>query len=408
MGEVVAEEFFRREQDADKERLVATASANPAAGRLTSLDVFRGITVAGMILANNMGSPSYAPFRHAEWDGWTPTDLIFPSFLFIVGVSITFALTKRREANADLGPVVFKILRRGAIIFALGLLLAAWPKFVDAETRSKILNAETWAKFRVPGVLQRIAFCYVLAALIFLGTRVRGQVVATVALLIGYFALMRFVAAPGFAAGDWAKGHDLGAYLDKLLLGSHIYRPGEYDPEGLLSTLPAVATTLLGILAGHWLRSGRERSAICSGLFFAGTLGVILGASWGAWFPVNKALWTSSFVLLAGGWSSIGLAACYWLIDVLGYRRWSAPMRVLGTNPIVAYCLASVGARVLNRPLLAGNGGKGISVHALFANDYLKPHLWPEVATLSYAATLLLACILIVWLMDLLHLHVRA
>ena len=405
MSEAAMDRAFQ-DRDADKEKLVATASADPTAGRLASLDVFRGLTVAGMILANNMGRPSYAPFHHAAWNGWTPTDLIFPSFLFIVGVSITFALTKRRAASAGVGPVVGKILRRGAIIFGLGLLLAEFPRVIDGVTWDKVRDGLLWNHLRIPGVLQRIALCYLVAALIFLGTRVSGQVIATVALLVGYFVVMKLVPAPGFLAGDWEQGHDIGSYLDRLLLDGHLYRP-DYDPEGLLSTLPAIATTLLGALAGHWLRSGRERPALCSGLFVAGTFGVILGASWDAWFPINKALWTSSFVLLAGGWSSIGLATCFWLVDVQGDRRWAAPLRVLGTNPIVAYCLAAVGAQLLNRQYLQFEGHPA-SVHQLYNSQYLNPYLWPEVVTLVYAATLLLVCILVVAVLDLLHLHVRA
>ena len=382
--------------EADKEHVIAVASASGRSGRLTSLDVFRGLTVAGMILANNQSGPSYAPFRHAPWNGWTPTDLIFPSFLFIVGVSITFALTKRIDASNARSALLVKILRRSAIIFALGIALAGFPKY------------DNWATIRIPGVLQRIALGYLAAAMIFLVTRVRGQIVAVITLLVGYAVLMKYVAAPGFAAGDWARGHDLGSYLDRLLLHGHIYKP-DYDPEGLLSTLPAIATTLLGVLAGHWLRSDRDRHATCAGLFVFGTLGVIAGGSWDAWFPINKALWTSSFVLLAAGWSSIGLAVCYWLVDVQGYRLWSAPARVLGTNPIVAYTLAAVGARLLNLPTVPrGEPGQLISVHKLYFNDYLAPYLAPMDASLAYAGSILIVCILVVAIMDVLNLHVRA
>ena len=383
------------EREADKEHVVPLTSAGAASGRLTSLDVFRGLTVAGMILANNGGGSSYAPFHHAEWDGWTPTDLIFPSFLFIVGVSITFALSKRLALAAGTGAVVGKIVRRALIIFALGIFLNTFPDF------------NRWGTIRIPGVLQRIALCYLATSLIFLVTGLRGQVVALVGLLVGYWALLAYVPVPGFGPHDWARGHDLGSYLDRLLLPGHIYK-ADYDPEGLLSTLPSIATTLLGVLAGHWLRSGRDRYATASGLFAAGTALVIAGASWGAWFPINKALWTSSFVLLAGGWSSIGLATCYWLIDAQGYRRWAEPARVLGTNPIVAYTLAAVGARLLNMPYLAGEGGKLVSVHAFYARNYLAPNLAPPDAALAYAGSILVACIAVAWIMDLLRLHVRA
>ncbi len=327
------------------------SSASTPTGRLTSLDVFRGLTVAGMILANNGSGPTYAPLRHAEWDGWTPTDLIFPSFLFIVGVSITFALTKRIATSDGRRGVVGKIVRRSLILFGLGIVFAGFPRY------------DNWATIRIPGVLQRIALCYLATSLIFLVTRVRGQVVALLGLLVGYWALMTYVRVPEFGAGDWARGHDLGSYLDRLLLAGHIYK-NDYDPEGLLSTLPSIATTLLGVLAGHWLRSDRDRDATVSALFVAGTFLVIAGSSWDAWFPINKALWTSSFVLLAGGWSSIGLAVCFWLVDIQGYRRWAVPFRALGTNPITAYALAALAARLLNMPYLKSEGNELISVHS--------------------------------------------
>ncbi len=362
---------------------------------MTSLDVFRGVTVAGMILANNRSGPSYAPLHHAEWDGWTPTDLIFPSFLFIVGVSITFALTKRIEAGGRGAGVVGKILRRSLIIFALGIFLNTFPDF------------NRWDTIRIPGVLQRIALCYLATSLIFLVTKVRGQVVAFVSLLVGYWALMAYVAVPEFGPRDWARGHDLGSYLDRLLLPGHTYKT-DYDPEGLLSTLPSIATTLLGVLVGHWLRSGRDRYATASGLFVAGLFLIIAGASWDAWFPVNKALWTERFVLLAGGWSAIGLATCYWLVDAQGIAAGPRRSGSWGPTRSSAYTLAAVGARLLNMPYLKGGGDKLVSVHQVYFGDYLAPNLAPLNASLAYAGSILLACILVVWLMDLLNLHVRA
>jgi len=382
-------------KEAEQEHVVAMSSASTPTGRLTSLDVFRGLTVAGMILANNGSGPTYAPLQHAEWDGWTPTDLIFPSFLFIVGVSITFALTKRIATSDGQRGVVGKIVRRSLILFGLGIVFAGFPRY------------DNWATIRIPGVLQRIALCYLATSLIFLVTRVRGQVVALLGLLVGYWALMTYVRVPEFGAGDWARGHDLGSYLDRLLLAGHIYK-NDYDPEGLLSTLPSIATTLLGVLVGHWLRSDRDRNATTSGLFVAGTFLIIAGSSWDAWFPINKALWTSSFVLLAGGWSSIGLAVCFWLLDIQGYRRWAVPFRVLGTNPITAYALAALAARLLNMPYVKSEGDKLISVHSAYFNGYLAPNLAPMTASLAYAGSILVGCLLVVWIMDLLHLHVRA
>ncbi len=377
----------------DREHLLPTTPG----GRLASLDVFRGVTVAGMILVNNGSGASYSPLHHAEWDGWTPTDLVFPFFLFIVGVSITFALSKRLEGDVSRGSVLGKIVRRSLIIFGLGIALAGFP------------NYDNWATIRIPGVLQRIALCYLATSLIFLYTRARGQAILAAGLLLGYWALMTRVTVPGASRdlGHLARGNDLASYLDRLLLPRHIYKP-DYDPEGLLSTLPAIATTLLGVLVGHWLRSGRERYEVVAGLFVAGTATLFLGSAWGLTFSINKALWTSSFVLLTGGLAMLGLALCYWLVDLKGYRRWSIPFRSFGRNPIVAYVLAAVFARLANRPAIVGPDGGRISIHRYLHDDILLQHLGPADASLAYALALVLACYLVVALMDAVGLHVRA
>ncbi len=387
------------------------AVSPPSSGRLASLDVFRGLTVAGMILVNNPGSwrATYAPLKHAEWDGWTPTDLVFPFFLFIVGVSITFALSKRLDDPDGRRSALFKIVRRSLVIFGLGLFLAKFPFFRDSW--HEVQDPENWKTMartiRIPGVLQRIALCYLAASLIFLNTRIKGQVAAIVALLVGYWLLMTFVPVPEFGAGDLARGHDLASYLDRLLLPGHIYK-SDYDPEGLLSTLPAIATTLLGVLAGHWLRSGRERYEVNAGLFVAGTACVVLGSAWGMTFPINKALWTGSFVLLTGGLAMIGLATCYWLVNLRGYRRWAYPFRVFGGNAIAAYALAAMGARLLNMPFVARGEGKSISVHALIHDQYLLAALSPHNASLAYALTFVIACLLIIAIIDGLGIRIRA
>lgn len=381
----------------------------PSSGRLVSLDVFRGLTVAGMILVNNGTGATYAPLKHAQWDGWTPTDLVFPFFLFIVGVSITFALSKRLDDPEGRRSAIFKIFRRSLVIFGLGLFLNKFPFFRDSW--KEVQDLDTWKQIvstiRIPGVLQRIALCYLAASLIFLNTRIKGQVLALVGLLVGYWLLMARVPVPEFGAGDLARGHDLASYLDRLLLKGHLYKT-DYDPEGLLSTLPSIATTLLGVLVGHWLRSGRLPDEIDSGLFVAGTASVVLGLAWNGVFPINKALWTGSFVMLTGGLGMIGLAICYWLVDLRGYRRWTYPFRVFGSNAIVAYTLASIGARLLNMPFVTRAEGNPISVHQLLYHDYFLAALSPENASLAYAATFVLACLLVVMALDALGIHIRA
>jgi predicted acyltransferase len=362
-----------------------------------------------MILVNNSGGrATYAPLKHADWHGWTPTDLVFPFFLFIVGVSIPFALASRRDDPARRRPALAKIIRRSLVLFAIGLFLAKFPFF--RANWHEIQDPENWLKMaktlRIPGVLQRIALCYLAASLVFLNTRLKGQVLTVVGLLVGYWAALAFIPVPGFGAGDLARGHDLGSYLDRLLLPGHIYK-SDYDPEGLLSTLPAIATTLLGVLAGQWLRSGRDRFEVDSGLFVAGLASCVAGSAWGMVYPINKALWTGSFVLWTGGLALLGLATCYWLIDLHGHRRWAYPFRVFGGNAIAAYVLAAIGARLFNLPTIARTEGKMISVHQWLYDGYLLPTLSPYNASLAYAALIVLACFLIVAAIDKLGVHIR-
>jgi predicted acyltransferase len=312
--------------------------ATPTPSRLLSLDVFRGITIAGMLLVNNPGSWAtvYPPLRHAEWHGWTPTDLIFPFFLFIVGVAMTFSFGKQLEAGAERGGVFLKAAKRAALLVLLGLILHGFPSY-DLST------------IRIPGVLQRVGLAFLVAAPIVLWLGRRGQAVAAAALLLGYWAAMTLVPVPGHGAGVLEPGRDLGAYIDRAVFGTaHLWKQAEtWDPEGLLSTLPAVGTVLLGVLAGHWVRAagGAERKAI--GLLAAGSAGVAAGWAWGLVFPINKPLWTSSYVVFTAGLACWTLAACYWLVDVKGYRRWSHPFFLFGVNAIAAFFLSSLFARIL-------------------------------------------------------------
>lgn len=321
-----------------------TAVNAPAqGGRLLSLDVFRGLTIAAMVLVNNAGSwdEVYAPLRHAAWDGWTPTDLIFPFFVFIVGVAIPLAFEKRKAAplaGSEQRDLYLKIFRRTALIFALGMLLTGFP-----FTMEKIVH------WRIPGVLQRIALCYLFASLIFLKSKVRTQVVIAGALLVGYWLAMKLIAAPGFAMGDLSKEGSLASWVDRTLLPGHIYKP-EYDPEGLLSTIPAIATALFGVLAGQWLMQKREALDKIAGLFVVGALCVIVGYVWDWVFPINKALWTSSYVMFTGGLALQLLALCYWMIDLKGGKqigRWAHPFVVFGVNALALYVFSSLMFKVL-------------------------------------------------------------
>src|SRR5262245_11015518 len=338
------------QDDVVQESPAAIAKEISSTGRLISLDVFRGLTIAGMVLVNNAGNWNavYPPLLHAQWHGWTPTDLVFPFFVFIVGVAIPLAFEKRKIAGGDQRDLYLRIFRRTAVIFLLGLTLNAFPYTMDKL-----------AHLRVPGVLQRIALCYFFAALIFLRARVRTQVVIAAALLIGYWAIMKLIAAPTFAAGDLSMEGSLASWVDRTLLAGHTYKP-MYDPEGLLSTIPAVATALFGVLAGQWLMQKRESLDKVAGLFGAGALLVIAGYVWDWLFPINKALWTSSYVMFTGGLALQLLALCYWAIDLKGYKRWAPPFVVFGVNALALYVLSGLMAKallVIPAPKLDGSTG---------------------------------------------------
>jgi predicted acyltransferase len=347
---------------------VAVAHAHAAVAsstRLLSLDVFRGITIAAMVLVNNPGTwdAVYDPLEHAAWNGWTPTDLIFPFFVFIVGVAMTYSLGQSIEQGASRGELLLKTAKRAASIFAVGLLL-----------HTIVWLGYGFDHLRVPGVLQRIAIAYLLAAGIYLYSSVRGQVVAIIALLFGYWALQTLVPVPGGAAGVLEPGKDLGSYLDRAIFSTdHLWRKSKtWDPEGLLSTLPAIATALLGGLTGAWIRSGRAQLEKVAGLFVVASAGVLAGVVWNEFFPINKNLWTSSFVVFTAALAVHLLALCYYLIDVKGYRKWATPFVIYGSNAIAAYFLSSVGSVLLDA-IKVGDVGLKAFIFTNFYSSWLRP-----------------------------------
>jgi predicted acyltransferase len=355
-------------------------------GRLVSLDVFRGLTVAGMVLVNNPGTwrAVYAPLRHADWHGWTPTDLIFPFFLFIVGVAIPLALGRRVAEGEGRVAIVSKILRRAAIIFALGLVLHAVSNF-DLAT------------IRIPGVLQRIAVCYLVAALLFVTTGSRTQAILAVLLLGGYWMALTLIPVPGFGAGDLGKEGNLAAWIDRAALGPHIWRIGRvYDPEGILSTVPAIVTTLAGVFTGRYLRGLRPPAATARGLLVAGIVAVAAGLLWGRWFPVNKSLWTSSYVVFTAGAALVALAACYWLIEIKGWRWWTPPFVALGVNALPVFFLSTLLAILLNRVRVPVGGGSARPLQAVLFQALFAP--WtPAAASLAWALANVLLWVLLMW-----------
>jgi predicted acyltransferase len=358
--------------------------------RLVSLDVFRGLTIAGMVLVNNPGSWAhiYWPLEHAEWNGWTPTDLIFPFFLFIVGVAIPLALGKRVEGGDQRRDLFLKIIYRTLVIFLLGEFLAGFPLFHLSE-------------IRIPGVLQRIAVCYFFASIIFLTTRPRTTAIIAVALLVVYFLLMKHVPAPGYYVGDLSKEGSLASYIDRRVFGKHLWKQGiVYDPEGLLSTMGALATTLFGVLTGNRLRC-KDRTPIekVAYMFIAGICCLIIGWIWNAWFPINKSLWTSSYVFFTGGLALQFLALCYWLIDIKGYKAWTKPFVIFGLNAIVLFVGTGLMARMLTLIKFSRGDGSRQSLQSYIYGHAFASWLSPINASLAFAITFILLWLFFMWLL---------
>lgn len=433
-----------------------------ANSRLISLDVFRGMTIAGMVLVNNPGTWShiYDPLEHASWHGLTPTDWIFPFFLFIVGVAIPIALGKRLVEGIT-QKVYTKIVSRSAMIFALGLSMSVIPFFQFAAT-----NAPDWLKMliwmamtggllflllrnfkaagiliglsiagviglnlagynvvpynfgtmRIPGVLQRIAVCYLVVSIIFLHTNWKHQIYIAIGILLGYWAVMTLVPVPGCDVTTIDdKACNLAAWLDRsILTEDHIWRSAKvFDPEGILSTLPAIATTIAGVLTGTWLTKRPSASVLSesggtahddnlnkvSGLFFFGT--VLLGAGyvWNSCFPFNKALWTSSYVLVTAGLALLTLGACFWLIDIKGYKAWAKPFVIFGMNALPLFVFSGIFARMIGAYRVSGADGQPVAVQKWVFDNIFLSVAQPVDASLLYAICFILVWLFLMWLL---------
>jgi predicted acyltransferase len=342
--------------------------------RLLSLDFFRGVTVAGMILVNNPGDWGhiYAPLEHSAWNGCTPTDLVFPFFLFMVGVAVSFALSNRKADPALHRSLIGHIIRRAAIIFGIGLAFGLIPRF-------------DFAHVRIPGVLPRIAMVYLIISLLYLKTSSRTRTWICAGLLVGYYIIMTVVPVPGVGYPNLEPATNLGAWIDRTILTpDHLWKQSRtWDPEGILSTLPAIGTGLLGIMTGDWVRRKDIPEADkIAWLFSAGFMSVLAGLIWDGFFPINKQLWTSSFVLFTAGLAAMALGLCYWLIDVKGYKRITPPFVAFGRNAITAYVLSGLVPRI----------------HAIPSSLFM-PFLSPLNASLAAAITLVLLMLIPVWIM---------
>lgn len=428
--------------------MTATKTKNQ---RLISLDIFRGLAIAGMILVNNPGSWStvYPPLLHAKWHGWTPTDWVFPFFLFAVGMAIPLALGKR--LGQPQGQILRKIGIRSLLIFGLGLLLAAFPHFKLTEATpagllvvhyvlvamfvvslflrgvglgqkpvKSTLAHRSWylilasgagialiglfyadySTLRIPGVLQRIAIVYAICALLFLNTSWKGQLGIAMALLLGYWGIMALVPVPGGIAPNLEPETNLGAWLDRTLLGTgHLWSQSKtWDPEGLLSTLPAIATGISGMLATYWMKNEADDRRRFLGLLGAGVVLIVLSELWNLAFPINKALWTSSYVLHSSGVALVFLSLIYWLADVKGYTTWGKPFYVYGANALFVFVLSGFVAK-LSYTISWEAGGQAVTLKTWIYDTFYTSVLSPYNASLAFAITNVLFFWALAWLL---------
>ncbi len=346
------------------------------------------MTIAAMILVNNPGSWSYvyAPLDHAEWHGATPTDWIFPFFLFIVGVSIALAIGRRKEAGADRKILIRKILWRALIIFAIGLFLAGYPYF-DLST------------LRIPGVLQRIALVYGITAILFLWLNSRQMFWVGVGCLLSYWGMMTLIPVPGGHPPNLEPGTNLGAWIDTTLLNGHLWSQSKiWDPEGLLSTVPALATSISGILTGIWLQSARDHFEKVAGMMVAGAALLAAGLVWDGVFPINKQLWTSSYVLYTSGIALLALGVLYWWTDIKG-RLWGArPFIVYGTNALIIFALSGLIGRTFNAIHRTDASGNSVSIKTWLWQSVFEPAFAsPYIASLAHAIVHVLVMLGIAW-----------
>jgi predicted acyltransferase len=355
---------------------------NPSAAprsRLVALDAFRGATIALMVLVNDPGDGEhvYAPLRHAEWHGWTPTDVVFPSFLWIVGVALTLSLSRRMQDGADKRAVLAHAARRAGILFALGMLLYLFPSF-DFSTA------------RILGVLQRIAICYLAAVAIWLYSGTRGQILWIAGLFAVYWGLMTWAPVPGHGSGRLDVQGNFAHYVDRLILGRHNYAHTKtWDPEGIVSTLPAIATAVFGMLAGAIVRRKDTVGRRSLRMFAIGVGLTVAGLVWDYWLPINKKIWTCSFSTFMAGLDFMLLAGFLWLADGLGWRRPFRPFVILGMNAIAVY-LAS---EFLDAALATGQA------HAWLYNHIFTPVASPLNASLLYAIAYTLLMFVLAWVM---------
>ena len=385
-----------------------TPAPRPTRERLLSLDVFRGMTIAGMLLVNNPGTwgAIYPPLEHAAWNGWTPTDLIFPFFLFIVGITTHLSLDARRSRGDDDGALIRQIVKRGLMIFLAGFLLNGFPYFtwsaVDGIANPTFLErvVDRLYHWRIMGVLQRIGLAYMFAALLSFRSTLKQQVAIIACLLFGYWFAMTLLPVPpnGYLGIDVLNNapETLAAYFDRALLdwgkfGNHLWINSlTWDPEGPFSTIPAIGTAMLGIICGRWIGTARPLSERLAGMFAVGSLAMMLGLMWHWSFPINKSLWTSSYVLFTAGMAALALGTCMWIIDEHRITRWTKPFVIYGMNPIVAFVGSGIMARLIYSVFKVNSNGKPIALESWIFQTFYASWLPARDASLLFAITFVL------------------
>jgi len=375
--------------------------------------------IAGMLLVNNPGTWSaiYPPLEHATWNGWTPTDLIFPFFLFIAGVTTHLSLTARRARGDDEGAIRRQIIRRGLLIFLLGFLVNGFPFFTwgdvagvaDPTFIQRVVDR--LYHWRIMGVLQRIGLAYMIGGLLSQGKSVKRQVATIAVLLYGYWFAMTLLPVPDSGAmgllvlGDAPR--TMAAWWDRLLLdwsrfglGNHLWVSSKtWDPEGIFSTIPAIATAMLGNLAGQWLSVRRTLNERLNGMFAVGAIGMMAGLMWNWSFPINKSLWTSSYVVFAAGMATLSIATIMWVVDVQHIRGWTKPFVVYGMNPMVAFVGSGVMARCIYSIFTVNYNGTKISLEAAIYRSLFASWLEPVNASLAFAITFVTFWFLILYVL---------
>jgi predicted acyltransferase len=383
--------------------------------RMLALDAFRGLTILGMILVNNPGNwgKLYPPLAHAEWFGWTPTDLVFPFFLFIVGAALAYSLRKYREGAAVSPAVYGRIARRTAVLFLLGVGMGLVGQLFDLAIDGTPLHFST---LRIPGVLQRIALVYGAASLIALHVRVPGQIVIAAAILLGYWAMLAWLPDPDGGAKNLTPEGNVVRVVDHALIPvGHLYTQGERektDPEALLSTLPSIVTSLLGYWAGLLIQRRGVNWNTVGWLVIAGALCTAVGLGWDLALPIGKKLWTSSFVMLTGGLGMIGLAACLAAFDVAGWKRLARPLEIVGVNAIFVFVASGLLGRLLGVISVQTASGETSLSNWLYTSGFRDPileHITTDerLASLAMALATVAFWWFILWLMSLKNWSVR-